>query len=79
MKTILPFALLGLTGCGGVGVCQSTAVEFEFGLRVYCYSDYDRAECDANQTDQVNGADWEFHSGQTCDERGLDEGSNPWP
>jgi len=27
----------------------------------------------------VNGADWTFYGGQTCDDRGYDTGSNVYP
>lgn len=63
----------------GTGACVSDAVEYSFGLRVYCYSDFDKKECDSHNRNQVNGADWSFHEGQTCGDRDLDEGSNPWP
>lgn len=70
---------LGLTGCGGLGVCVSEPVEFSFGLVVYCYDGWDRGDCSVNDDEQVNGASWEFHPGQVCDDRGLTEGSNDWP
>lgn len=70
-----------LAGCGGgVGACVSDPVEFQqIGLRVYCYENWEKADCDENQAAQVNGADWNFHSGQTCSDRGFDTGSNPYP
>jgi len=69
----------GLLG-GGVGVCVSDPVTFSFGDRVYCYSDYTQSECSDYDQEQINGAaNWTFHSGQTCADRDLVEGSNPWP
>lgn len=74
------FALLTGYACGGgTGVCVSDAVEYTFGLRVYCYSDYTSDECAEYNNMQVNGANWSYHGGQTCADRDLDEGSNPWP
>ncbi|MDH5548023.1 MAG: hypothetical protein OEZ43_20795 [Gammaproteobacteria bacterium] len=81
-RSVLAISLLffSIMGCeSGVGACQSEPVEYSFGLRVYCYSGWDKAECEANNSQQVNGAKWYFHSGQSCEDRGLSEGSNPWP
>jgi hypothetical protein len=80
----LTFSLLASYACGlfggGVGVCVSDPVSFSFGLRVYCYSNYNESECSDYDSQQVNGAaNWTFHSGQTCSDRDLTEGSNPWP
>lgn len=61
------------------GVCVSDAVSYTYGLRVYCYSDFDKSECAEYDDSEVNGAAWFFHSGQTCADRDLEEGSNPWP
>jgi len=62
------------------GCCQSSPVEFSFGLRVYCQNDFDEEECADYDRQQVNGAEqWTFHEGQTCEDRDLVEGSNPWP
>jgi len=72
---------VSLADCGdGVGACVSDPVQYqEIGQRVYCYDGWDSAECDVNQTEQVNGADWTFYGGQTCDDRGYDTGSNVYP
>jgi len=72
---------VSLAGCGGgVGACVSDPVQFqEIGQRVYCYDDWDKADCDEHQTSQVNGVDWTFYGGQTCDDRGFDPGSNVYP
>ena len=77
-------ASLPLDGCwpfgSGVGACVSDAVKFEYlGLRVYCYSYWDESDCTEHQQSQVNGANWTFYEGQTCSDRGLVDGSNPWP
>lgn len=61
------------------GVCVSEPVEFSFGLRVYCQNNFDKGECADWDDEQVNGASWSFHAGQTCADRGLEQGSNPWP
>ncbi|MEM1118547.1 MAG: hypothetical protein AAF845_13850 [Bacteroidota bacterium] len=61
------------------GACVSDAVSFSFGLRVYCNNNFDESECRARSADQVNGASWTFHGGQTCADRDLTEGSNPFP
>ena len=74
---------LGVSGCdifsSGVGACVSEPVEYTFGLRVYCYSEWDKTECTENDELNVNGASWTFYSGQSCEDRDLTDGSNPWP
>jgi hypothetical protein len=77
----LVLAVLTSAGCGeDVGLCVSTPVEYTYGLRVYCYGDnWTQAECSDYNAQRVNGAEWFFHSNQTCADRGLVDGSNPWP
>ena len=72
-------ALVGPACGGGVGACVSSAVQYSFGLRVYCYSGWSGGECSVNDAEQVNGASWTFYSGQSCSDRDLVDGSNPWP
>ncbi len=65
-----------ITGCfhdDETGVCVS---DFNNSNRQYCYSNFDKSECDDYNSQQVNGANWFFHGGQTCADRGLSEGSN---
>ena len=75
--------LVLLTGCSlfgeKSGACVSSAVEFSFGARVYCYSGWDPAECRDFDSRQVNGASWSFHKGQSCADRDLEDGGNDWP
>ena len=81
MKKLKILGLLGmltlLTGCpdgGGVGVCTGYSSYLN---STYCYSNYTKAECDERTAAGVNFVDtWYFHSGQTCSDRGLNEGSN---
>ncbi len=77
----LVLAVLTNVGCAeALGLCVSTPVEFTFGLRVYCHDDnWTEAECADYNAQGVNGASWVFHSSQTCEDRGLVEGSNPFP
>ena len=72
-------AACGLVGLSSSGVCVSEPVSFSFGLRVYCYNDFDEDECRDYNAQNVNGAAWVFHSGQTCGDRDLTTGSNAWP
>ena len=72
-------AACGLIGLSGSGVCVSEPVSFSFGDRVYCYNDFTEDECRAYTADNVNGAAWVFHSGQSCGDRDLTTGSNAWP
>ncbi len=71
--SVLALVLLGLTGCGGTGVCLGTDAIFD---NTYCYSDFTRDECDDYAGEEVNGATWEFYPGDTCAELGYVEGSN---
>lgn len=74
------FAAFALAACGSsTGACVSDPVQYTFGLRVYCYSQWSSQECSVNNNDQVNGANWSFYGGQTCADRSLTDGSNPWP
>lgn len=70
-------SLLPLTACGDdSGACVSDPVTYNFGVRTYCYENWDESDCDRNADDQTNGADWTFYSGQSCADRGLHTGSN---
>ena len=81
MKTIINMLLVTgvavIAGCGGgdsTGVCVSSPAIFG---NTYCYSNFTKAECDDYDAQDVNGGSpWFFHSGQTCSDRGLNEGSN---
>lgn len=79
----LTLIVLAGPGCGlfggGLGACVSSPVSYSFGQRVYCYSEWSSDDCAINDSEQVNGASWVFHSGQTCEDRDLVDGSNPWP
>jgi hypothetical protein len=80
LTCILGMTTAALTSCGdGVGACVSDPVDYQSGQRVYCYDGWDEADCDTNQAEQVNGADWTFYGGQECDDRDLTSGSNPYP
>lgn len=68
-----------LSGCpgGGVGACVSSPVSYTYFISVYCYSNFDSSECADYSAQDINGgAPWYFYSGQTCADRGLNEGSN---
>ncbi len=62
--------LLSLTaGCEGeLGACEGWSDILSSG---YCYDDWTEDECDDYDAEGVNGADWHFHGGQTCSERGY--------
>ena len=86
MKNLVLFFIFGcliavllLSSCGGTGCCVSDPVYYSYGYRVYCYDDWDKSDCEENDSEQVNGASWTFYRGDTCEDRGLVEDSNPWP
>lgn len=78
MTKLLPVvAIMMLCGCSNddeTGACVSSPSDITG--RTYCYSNYTSDECSDRNNQQVNGADWYFHGGQTCADRGLSEGSN---
>jgi hypothetical protein len=62
-----------LVGCGsGVGACDGYSTVLE---RRYCQDNFDAGECEEWNELEVNGATWNFHEGQTCEERGCGGGS----
>jgi len=54
------------------GACVSEPVQYTFGLRVYCYSDWTEDECSENDSQKVNGAGWTHYGG--ADVRGSRPG-----
>ena len=79
LATIVAACGCGLLGLSGSGACLTPPVEYSFGLIVYCYTDWEEEECSEWNDERVNGSEWIFHSGQTCEDRGLEDGSNDWP
>ena len=69
-QKLLLLAAFGLNsvGCGGSG--GACAGESSPGKGV-CYDNWDQSDCDRNQEDEVNGADWTFHSGEQCEDIGY--------
>ena len=63
----------GCSSSGDTGVCTGYSSILE---RTYCYGNFTEDECGERDQQQVNGANWYFYEGQTCDDRGLNEGSN---
>ena len=81
LKVAIAGTLLA-SGCSGgasTGACQSDVGRTQFHASVFCYSGWDRSDCDDFQQRRVNGVEWTFHPGQTCAGRGLQEGANPRP
>jgi hypothetical protein len=50
------------------GVCTGFSSEYN---STYCKDGWTKEECDEWNDLQVNGVDWFFHPGQTCEERGT--------
>jgi hypothetical protein len=67
------YVLSGCSSSGGDGVCVSSGAILG---KTYCYNNFSKSECSDYDSQEVNGGSWFFHSGQTCSDRGLDEGSN---
>jgi hypothetical protein len=56
-------------GCGsGAGVCTACCGP---GGQTYCKDNWTESECSEWSAMQVNGLSWNFHEGQTCEERGT--------
>jgi hypothetical protein len=73
----MKWLILGLAAlvaaCGsGVGACDGYSTVLE---RRYCQDNFDEAECAEWDEMEVNGASWNFHEGQTCEDRGCGGGS----
>lgn len=58
--------LLLLSACSFSGACVSTG-----GSPEECKQDWDQADCDDFDANNVNGATWTFYPGQTCADRGF--------
>ncbi len=68
---------LTLTACGDdSGACVSDSVDYKYFVRTYCYDNWDRSDCDEHNDQPVNGTNWTFHAGETCEDRGLHSGGN---
>lgn len=66
---LLSVAALGLAGCGsGPGACVGIG---SFTGNIYCYNDWDEADCEDHDANEVNGASWRFHEGKACSELGY--------
>ncbi len=76
MMLVLGVAVL--SGCGGGGGGDGVCTGYRSSInRTYCYSNFSSSECSDYNSQDVNGASpWYFYSGQTCSDRGLNEGSN---
>ncbi len=64
-------AFFGLTvvGCGeSLGACEGFS---DFLNASYCNDGWTSAECAEWDAMEVNAADWFFHEGQTCEDRGF--------
>jgi hypothetical protein len=87
MKLVITLCTVGVllsilifASCSGTGACVSDVVEFQFiSDKVYCYDDFSKDECEDYTAQQINGASWTYYRGDTCDDRGLTEGSNNAP
>ena len=58
-----------LPGCGEeTGVCTGCCGP---GGQTYCKDGWSEEECAEWDAQEVNGVSWNFHGGQTCEERGT--------
>lgn len=68
---MLPGLILLVSYCDKLsrtGVCTGYSSEFN---STYCKDGWTQDECDEWNDIQVNGVDWYFYPGQTCEERGT--------
>jgi len=61
-------AVLGLSCGDGTGVCTGCCGPSG---TTYCKDGWTEEECDDWNAEGVNGVEWHFYEGQTCDERGT--------
>ncbi|NIM48481.1 MAG: hypothetical protein GTN62_02210 [Gemmatimonadales bacterium] len=60
---------LAVAACGeSVGACEGWSDVLN---NAYCQDNFSKSECQEWDDLGVNGADWYFHAGQTCAERGF--------
>lgn len=41
----------------------------------YCYNGWSKSDCDKFKRDNVNGVDWKFYPGKTCENKGFQSGN----
>lgn len=69
MVVIVLLVLAVFSGCvGETGVCTGYSAQYD---RTYCKDGWDKSECEEWDEMKVNGVDWHFYEGQTCEERGT--------
>lgn len=66
VTALLALGLLLLAGCESLGACEGYSSILN---KTYCYDDYTEEECDDYDSQEVNGANWNFYPGETCAER----------
>jgi len=65
---ILCLSLYGCLPFETTGVCTGYSSYYN---HTFCKDGWTREECQEWDDLQVNGVDWNFYPGQTCDERGT--------
>ncbi len=65
--TLVVSTLVFAAGCDVTGACAGWSDTLGSS---YCYDDWYEDECEEWDAIGVNDADWYFHAGQTCSERG---------
>ncbi len=66
---IVLLVLATFSGClEGIGVCTGYSAQYD---RTYCKDGWDKSECEDWDEQKINGVDWHFHEGRTCEERGT--------
>jgi hypothetical protein len=77
---LLVLCTLLSAGCeifgGGSGACLSTQVDFTSFSTIYCENEFDKESCEDFNAREVNGAQWGWHKGKTCEDLGFEQGSN---
>jgi hypothetical protein len=68
LSIVVSVALLFASACAPLGACEGYS---DILGSSYCYDDWTEDECDDYDAEEVNGADWSFHPGDTCADLGI--------
>jgi hypothetical protein len=66
---LIMLALLTLSGCSSTGTCVGSGGNVL--LSPVCKDDWTRAECGEWDAEEINGAQWKYNGGKTCEGLGY--------
>ena len=66
---VIVFGALTLSSCSGTGACVGSGGGIL--LSPVCKDDWSKSECQEWDAEEVNGANWDFHGGKSCESLGY--------